>query len=83
MDILLQEEEYTFNPQRVTVILPYDNTLWIGTGMGEVLVYQIRTYQSKFSLKLNQEEIWIFNSLFKFFNYKSMICKAKTKMDAE
>ncbi|CAH8430342.1 unnamed protein product [Schistosoma bovis] len=39
------EEEYTFNPQRVTVILPYDNTLWIGTGMGEVLVYQIRTYQ--------------------------------------
>ncbi|CAH8430490.1 unnamed protein product [Schistosoma haematobium] len=39
------EEEYTFNPQRVTVILPYDNTLWIGTGMGEVLVYQIQTYQ--------------------------------------
>ncbi|CAH8497255.1 unnamed protein product [Schistosoma rodhaini] len=39
------EEEYTFNPQRVTVILPYDNTLWIGTGMGEVLVYQIHTYQ--------------------------------------
>ncbi|CAH8296034.1 unnamed protein product, partial [Schistosoma turkestanicum] len=39
------EEEYTFNPQRVTVILPYENTIWIGTGMGEVLVYQITTYQ--------------------------------------
>ncbi|VDP99196.1 unnamed protein product [Trichobilharzia regenti] len=41
------EEEYAFNHQRVTVILSYEETVWIGTGMGEVLVYQVKTYEIK------------------------------------
>ncbi|KAH8855924.1 TBC1 domain family member 2B [Schistosoma japonicum] len=51
------EEEYVFNPQRVTVILPYENTIWVGTGMGEVLVYQVMTYQKAESRKSSDGKI--------------------------
>ncbi|KAK4473334.1 hypothetical protein MN116_004496 [Schistosoma mekongi] len=51
------EEEYVFNPQRVTVILPYENTIWVGTGMGEVLVYQVVNYQETESRKRSDGKI--------------------------
>ncbi|KAH8855938.1 TBC1 domain family member 2B [Schistosoma japonicum] len=46
------EEEYVFNPQRVTVILPYENTIWVGTGMGE------RSMSLKDELYFDGEATW-------------------------
>nr|CAH8822277.1 unnamed protein product [Trichobilharzia regenti] len=55
------EEEYAFNHQRVTVILSYEETVWIGTGMGEVLVYQVKTYE-KLEDQKSPAEVKLFKS---------------------
>ncbi|KAF8565469.1 hypothetical protein P879_07981 [Paragonimus westermani] len=36
-----EEDEGTFHVQRVTALLPYENTIWIGTGNGDVIVFEI------------------------------------------
>lgn len=37
-----QDEEGTFNANRVTALLPYEDTIWVGTGSGQILVFEIR-----------------------------------------
>ncbi|KAF5398658.1 hypothetical protein PHET_08045 [Paragonimus heterotremus] len=36
-----EEDEGTFHVQRVTALLPYESTIWIGTGNGDVIVFEV------------------------------------------
>ncbi|CAH8429070.1 unnamed protein product [Heterobilharzia americana] len=70
------EEDYTFNHQRVTVILPYEDTIWVGTGMGEVLVYEVKTYE-KLEDQVNDDAVKLARSK------RSMSFGDKMQIDTE
>lgn len=36
-----RDEDVYFNPQRVTSILPFNNCVWVGTGNGDLAVYEV------------------------------------------
>ncbi|XP_048244979.1 uncharacterized protein LOC124141828 isoform X3 [Haliotis rufescens] len=38
---ILREDDSYFNRARITAILPNDNTVWIGTGEGNLIIYEV------------------------------------------
>lgn len=39
--VCLQEDDTYFNRARITSTLAYENTIWIGTGEGNLIIYEI------------------------------------------
>ena len=41
MTLLLQEDDAYFNRARITSMLAIDNTIWVGTGEGNMIIYEV------------------------------------------
>ncbi|CAL8083326.1 unnamed protein product [Calicophoron daubneyi] len=77
-----EEEEGTFNLHRVTAILPYESTLWVGTGSGEIVVFEIRDSEADNQFEF-QEVQPLENSLINLSLNSQQTCPDKLTAPAE